>query len=118
MPVTCGRTSATLNAVVRPGSWSVISTERGLSVTTLTSAGGGGPLLSAPQAASTSAAPRPMKRLFLAGIARSIGQHAGQKIIELRQLVFLEAIEMHVHALDHDGPDAIGHLAALRGEMQ
>ena len=40
MPVTCGRTSATRNGVVRPGSSRVSVTAWDLSVTTPTSAGG------------------------------------------------------------------------------
>src|SRR5262245_58379947 len=111
MPVTCGRTSATRKAVVRPGSWSVILMGRALSVMMLTSGGGGGPPCSLPQPASASSAIK--RNLFLFGIARSIGQHAGQEIVELRELVFLEAIEMHVHTFDDDGPDLVGHLSAL-----
>src|SRR5262245_12620858 len=116
MPVTCGRTSATRNAVVRPGSWSVMATGRGFSVTMLTSGGGGGPPWSLPQAASVSAAATratTRMRLFCFGIARSVGQHAFQEIVEQGQFFFLESIEMHVHAIDHDGPDLVRHLAAL-----
>src|SRR5512147_725411 len=122
MPVTCGRTSATRKAVVRPGSWSVMATERGFSVTMLTSAGGGGPPWSLPQAASSSAAASTtavvrMKSLAF-GIARSIGQHATQEVAELGEFFFLETIEVDVHPFDHDGPDLVRHLLALRGEVQ
>src|SRR6187551_243393 len=122
MPVTCGRTSATRNAVVRPGSWSVMATERGFSVTMLTSGGGGAPSWSLPQAASSSAAAVAVittrKSLFTFGIARSVGQHATEEVAELDEFFFLETIEMDVHAFDHDGPDLVRHLLALRRQVQ
>src|SRR5262245_17024447 len=128
MPVTCGRTSATLKAVVRPGSWSMMATARGFSVITLTSGGGGGPPASLPQADNNRAAARiVMARIFARrvpaellafGIACSIRQHATQEVAELVEFFFLETIEVNVHALDHDGPDLVGDLLALGREMQ
>src|SRR5262245_5642425 len=120
MPVTCGRTSATRNAVVRPGSWSVIAIERGASVMTLTSGGGGGPASSLPQATRASAvsANNPVRKTSVRVITGSIREHAAEQAIELREFFFSESIEMHVHALDDDRPDLVGHLLALRSQVQ
>src|SRR5688572_14004162 len=103
MPVTCGRTSATRNAVVRPGSWSVIEIERGASVMTPTSGGGGGPASSLPQAASVNAvsANNPVRKKSVRVIAGSVRKHPAEQAVELREFFFLESIEVHVHALDH-----------------
>ena len=59
MPLTCGRTSATSQALVRPGSSRVIVTGRVWRVATVTAGFGGSPPCSPPpQAASTAAARR------------------------------------------------------------
>src|SRR5262245_15132717 len=112
MPVTCGRTSATRNAVVRPGSWSVIAIERGASVMMLTSGGGGGPASSLPQATSASAvsANKLERKVSMRVIAGSIREHAAEQAVELREFFFPESVEMHVHAIDDDRPDPVGHL--------
>ncbi len=68
MPLTCGRTSATRDAVVRPGNSAVIATDCGRSVTTLTCGGGGAaagcsacswpqPIRTSPENSRTAAAP-------------------------------------------------------------
>src|SRR4051812_41392833 len=100
MPVTCGRTSATRNAVVRPGSWSVMSTLRGSRVTTPTSGGGGGPASCLAHAASSAAAAAAAAisiSSFFLGIARSVRQHATEEVVQLVQFFFLEAVQVDVH---------------------
>src|SRR6476659_9334997 len=119
MPVTCGRTSATRKAVVRPGSSSVMSTLRGAIVTTPTSGGGGGPASCLPHAASNDAAVAATRiSSFLLGIARSVHQHATEEVVQLVQFFLLEAVQVDVHPFDHDRPDLRGHLPALRREVQ
>src|SRR5688572_21681149 len=98
---------------------------RGCRVITPTSAGGGGPSSCLPQAASNKATASSETRAnsipllsIVLGITRSIGQHATEQVVELVEFFFLETFEMHVHALDHDGPDLAGHFPALGSEMQ
>src|SRR6187549_2720516 len=115
IPVTCGRTSATRYAVVRPGSWSVIAMARGASVITPTSGGGGGPPASLAQAVRNMAASiATVEQLLLFSIARSVRHHATQEVVELGEFFFLETIEMDVHAFDDDRPDFRGSLLAFR----
>src|SRR5688572_4515503 len=94
--------------------------ERGASVMTLTSGGGGGPASSLPQALSTSvtAANKPPRRILLRVIAGSIREHSAEQAVELREFFFLEAVEVYVHPVDDDRPDLVGDFLALRRQVQ
>src|SRR5690606_7613767 len=125
MPVTCGRTSATRYATVRPGSSSTIPALRGTSVSTPTSAGGG-------CAAGWASPPQPERKCMAAGaatvpvrvthfslrFAASVLQHSREQVDERGDLLIAQAAQMAFELLVEERLNLVADREPLVGERQ